>query len=59
MACCDREAMSWSATTAGHSGDVVRNVMLAALEHRFGNTDRTPQQIEWLSDNGSGYIALA
>ncbi len=21
--CCDREAMSWAATTAGHSGDVV------------------------------------
>lgn len=55
--CCDREAMSWAATTAGHSGDVVRDVMLAALEHRFGNTDQTPQQIEWLSDNGSGYIA--
>jgi len=44
--CCDREAMSWSATTAGHSGDVVRDVMLAALEHRFGNIDQTPQQIE-------------
>lgn len=55
--CCDREAMSWSATTARHSGDVVRDVMLAALEHRFGNIDQTPQQIEWLSDNGSGYIA--
>lgn len=23
--CCDREAMSWAATTGGHSGDVVRD----------------------------------
>ena len=55
--CCDRDAMSWSATTAGHSGDVVCDVMVAVLEHRFGNADQVPEQIEWLSDNGSGYIA--
>jgi putative transposase len=55
--CCDREAMSWAATTGGHSGDVVRDVMLAAVEHRFGNVGKAPAQIEWLSDNGSGYIA--
>lgn len=35
--CCDREAISWAATTAGHSGDIVRDVMLAAVENRFGN----------------------
>jgi putative transposase len=51
--CCDRDAMSWAATTGGHSGDVT----LAAVEHRFGNVRKTPAQIEWLSDNGSGYIA--
>lgn len=55
--CCDREAMSWAATTAGHSGNVVRDVMLAALEHRFGNADLVPAEIEWLTDNGSAYIA--
>ncbi len=55
--CCDREAMSWAATTAGHSGDIVRDVMLAAVENRFGNTLHTPSEIEWLSDNGSGYTA--
>lgn len=53
--CCDREAISWAATTGGHSGDVVRDVMLAAVEQRFGST-QTPQVIEWLSDNGSAYI---
>jgi putative transposase len=55
--CCDREAMSWVATTGGYSGDVVRDVMLAAVEQRFGNIPKAPEQIEWLTDNGSGYIA--
>lgn len=55
--CCDREAMSWAATTADHSANAVRDVMLAALGRRFGDAEQTPQQIEWLSDNGSGYIA--
>lgn len=53
--CCDREAMSWAATTGGHSGDVVRDVMLAAVEQRFG-VPQAATQIEWLSDNGSAYI---
>ncbi len=53
--CCDREAISWAATTGGHSGDVVRDVMLAAVEQRFGTT-QAAQPIEWLTDNGSAYI---
>jgi transposase InsO family protein len=48
----DREAISWAATAVGHSGDVVRDVMLAAVEQRFG-TAQAAQPIEWLSDNGS------
>lgn len=55
--CCDREAMSGAASTGGHSGDVVRDVMLAAVENRFGNALKTPTEIEWLTDNGSGYTA--
>jgi transposase InsO family protein len=31
--------------------------MLAAVENRFGNKLHTPSEIEWLSDNGSGYTA--
>ena len=31
--------------------------MLAAVEHRFGLVNRLPVTIEWLSDNGSCYIA--
>jgi putative transposase len=55
--CCDREAMSFVATTGGIGGDEVRDLMVAAVEHRFGRIDRLPDTIEWLSDNGSGYIA--
>src|SRR5215210_7895433 len=55
--CCDREAMSFVATTGGIGGEEVRDLMVAAVEHRFGRVDRLPQTIEWLTDNGSGYIA--
>src|SRR3954454_17629669 len=33
-----------------------RGFMLAAVERRFGTT-RAPHPVEWLSDNGSAYIA--
>jgi len=55
--CCDREAMSFLATTDGITGGDVRDLMLAAVEHRFGLVNRLPVTIEWLSDNGSCYIA--
>ena len=50
--CCDREAMSFVATTGGIGGDEVRDLMVAAVEHRFGGINRLPDTIEWLSDNG-------
>jgi putative transposase len=31
--------------------------MLAAVENRFGNVLKAPAEIEWLTDNGSGYTA--
>jgi putative transposase len=55
--CCDREAMSFLATTGGITGEDVRDLMVAAVEHRFGRVNRLPLTIEWLSDNGSCYIA--
>ena len=55
--CCDREAMSFVATTGGIGGEEVRDLMVAAVEHRFGRVNRVPRTIEWLTDNGSGYIA--
>jgi len=54
--CCDREAMSFLATTGGISGDDLRDLMVAAVEHRFGRVNRSPVTIEWLSDNGSCYM---
>ncbi len=54
--CCDREAMSWVATTGGITGDMVRDLMVEAVEGRFD--DESPKRpIEWLTDNGSPYIA--
>ena len=49
--------MSFVGTTAGLSGDDVRDLMVTAVEHRFGRINRLPQPIEWLSDNGSPYVA--
>ena len=31
--------------------------MAEAIEYRFGIVDKVPQSIQWLSDNGPGYIA--
>lgn len=56
--CADREVMSWQATTGGQTGDLVRDVMLAAIEQRFGR-EPPPKPIQWLTDNGSPYVARA
>jgi putative transposase len=49
--------MSIVGTTGGLSGNDVRDLMVAAVEHRFGWVNRLPQPIEWLSDNGSPCVA--
>ena len=41
----------------GYDSRFVRDVMLAAVENRFGNELHTQSEIEWLSDGGSGYTA--
>jgi putative transposase len=54
--CCDREAIGWVASPIGYSGDDIRDLMLEAVETRFGEEPpATP--VQWLSDNGSAYIA--
>ena len=52
--CCDREAMSFLATTSGIRGEDVRDLMVAAVEHRFGRSIacRSPS-------NGSPTMAAA
>lgn len=53
----DREIVAWTALSgAGISGSDVRDMMLEAVEKRFGAM-RAPHPIEHLSDNGSPYIA--
>ena len=54
---CDREIIAWSAVAnAGISGEMVCDLMIAAVERRF-QALRVPHRLEWLSDNGSAYIA--
>jgi len=55
--CCDREAISWVATTGSIDSSDVRDLMIESVERRFGLIDRLPAPIEWLSDNGSPYTA--
>ena len=54
---CDREAMSFVTTTGGVTGEDVRDLMVTAVEHRFGRVNRLPSPVEWLTDNGSCYVA--
>ena len=49
--------MSFVATTGGITGEDVRDLMVAAVEHRFGGVNRLPAPIEWLTDNGSCFVA--
>lgn len=55
--CCDREAMGHVATTEGIKGEDVRDLMVTAVEQRFGQINRLATPIEWLTDNGSCYTA--
>jgi transposase InsO family protein len=54
--CHDREAISWVASTAGISGEMIRDMMVRSVEQRFG-TLRAPHPVQWLSDNGSIFAA--
>lgn len=57
--CCDREVMSYVATTAAITGEMIRDLMAESVERRFGaEAMRAPQAVEWLSDNGPPYTAL-
>src|SRR5258708_38335859 len=55
--CCDREAMSFLATTGGIAGGDGRALMVAAVEYRFGQVTRLPVTIEWRFDDGGSYRA--
>ena len=53
----DREILAWCVVVnAGISGSDIRDILLEAVERRFGAC-RAPETIEFLTDNGSAYIA--
>lgn len=53
----DREILAWCViVNAGIRGSDIRDILLEAVERRFGCC-RAPQTIQFLTDNGSPYIA--
>jgi transposase InsO family protein len=55
--CCDREVMSWVSSTRGIDGQMIRDLMAETIESRFGAVSVLPHRIQWLTDNGPGYVA--
>lgn len=55
--CCDREAIAHVATTEGIKSEDVQDLVITAVENRFGLVNKLPKSIEWLTDNGSCFIA--
>ena len=44
------------ATTAGISGEMIRDMMVRCVERRFSDI-RAPHPVQWLSDNGPIFTA--
>jgi len=56
--CCDREIIAWRAWAArGLPGEPVRDMMIEAVEARFGQASTGSAKLEFLSDNGGAYRA--
>jgi transposase InsO family protein len=54
---CDREVMSYIASTRGIDADMVCDLMAQTMYHRFGEVEQLPNNIQWLTDNGPCYVA--
>ncbi len=54
--CHDREVIHWECSSQGVGSDMVCRLMLGAIEARFQD-GKLPHSIQWLSDNGPGYVA--
>lgn len=55
--CCDREAIAHVATTEGIKSEDLQDLVIKAVENRFGRINILPKPIERLTDNGSCFIA--
>jgi len=58
--CCDREILAWRAWEGkGLPGEPVREMLIEAVEKRFGAVESVPAEhaLEFLSDNGSAYVS--
>lgn len=58
--CCDREILAFRAWEGkGLPGEPVREMLIEAVEKRFGSVEAVPagHMLEFLSDNGGAYIA--
>ena len=55
--CCDREAISYVASTEPLLAYNIEDLMLASVEKRFGETLKCSREIQWLSDRGAIYRA--
>ncbi len=55
--CCYREAIAHVATTEGIKSQDVQDLVITAVENRFGRVKILSEPIEWLTNNGSCFIA--
>jgi putative transposase len=56
--CCDREIIAWRAWAGrGLPGEPVREMLIEAVEARFGSVDACTATLQLLTDNGGAYRA--
>ena len=54
---CDREVIRYIASTIGVDGAMIRDLMVESVETRFNGARVARKRLQWLTDNGPGYIA--
>ncbi len=57
MDTCDREILAWKAVKGSLKATDVQDVLLKAVESRFGRTGHAERPLEWLTDNGGVFTA--
>jgi len=51
------EIISWIASSKGVDRFMIQVLMAESVDKRFGKVPRVPHPLQWLSDNGSPYVA--